>query len=202
MNYYRSESQDFGRALGTRIVVIPRSEATRNLKHHLLGHTIHERAHSAVRWTMAVALAGITATSPSAWAAPQAVARADHIRTVEERTVTLDGRLSVDSSGIAGTATNLTYLWSQIGGDSVGGFSCCVTNPVLAFVVPTIPSGSSVTTNATLTFQLVVTDTNAVPATNTVKVRVFLKGDLNRNETVNVVDKGIANANFGRFLNP
>ena len=151
---------------------------------------------------MAVALAGITAISPSAWAAPQAVARADHIRTVEERTVTLDGRLSVDSSGMAGTATNLTYLWSQIHGDSVGDFSCCVTNPVISFVAPTIASGSSVTTNATLTFQLVVTDPNTLTDTTTVDVRVFLKGDINRNDTVNAVDLGQTRANFGRFLNP
>jgi hypothetical protein len=76
------------------------------------------------------------------------------------------------------------------------------------FVAPTIPSGGSVSNDAMLTFQLIATDPNmatdlnAAMDTDTVSVRVFLKGDVNRNNTVNAVDLGQVRANFGRFLNP
>jgi hypothetical protein len=103
--------------------------------------------------------------------------------TTEGFTHVLDGRFSVDQTGILGTGTNLSYAWSQLGGVSVGDLSPSATNAVVSFVAPTIPSGSWVNPDATLNSETndaevvgIARDNAGNASTNVVFVNIDLTG--------------------------
>lgn len=111
----------------------------------------------------------VTTPATCAPGALKPVANAGGDQTVGSgASVTLTGIASSDPN--SPTATPLTFQWTQISGPAMPGFpTASTTSPTVTFTAPSVPVGGI---PAILTFQLTVTNTFGLSATDTIAVSV------------------------------